>query len=358
MAKSRLRSRSAFTLVEVLVVIVIMALMAGLLLPAIQKIRENSQRTQCLSQLRQLAIAMHSYRDNNSGYMPPFFGYAATISPTELRGSWFAHLMPSVEEKAGYQNMRDDIKTSGSNYWTYRFVPDSSDSPATFWTYLDSVGPTYAWNGHVYSGSISPLPPDGLFPEPPTGKTGHGVWKADVRKMEYKILRCPADTTWEKLGYKDAHTSYLANWHVFTRGINKTPSYDPWHDSPPQNFTKIVDGLPNTVMLADAYSYCDKVYRNALVYPERWGFGVDWDGVGNTNMYQIKPDNLDSTGATTLENPNSCNNWTVQSRHAGMHVAMFDGTVKVLSAHLKPILWGQLLKPADSAPLGDDWQNP
>lgn len=64
------RDPKGFTLVELLVVIAIIGILIGMLLPAVQQVREAARRTQCANSMRQLAIAMHNYESANSHFPP------------------------------------------------------------------------------------------------------------------------------------------------------------------------------------------------------------------------------------------------------------------------------------------------
>ena len=120
---SKKTSRLAFTLVELLVVMAIIAILMGLLLAAVQRVRAAAARTQCINNLKQIALASHSFHDVNSHFPP---GYCSNTGAGVL-----VYLLPYLDQEPTWDMLPEDLHNGKGGSWMARLGGLSPTSPAS-----------------------------------------------------------------------------------------------------------------------------------------------------------------------------------------------------------------------------------
>jgi prepilin-type N-terminal cleavage/methylation domain-containing protein/prepilin-type processing-associated H-X9-DG protein len=169
---SFLNRRRGFTLIELLVVIAIIAVLIGLLLPAVQKVREAAARGKCQNNLKQVVLAAHSYESAN-GYLPPQYGTVKFMSNIGMNdASPQATMLPYVEQASKYQQFNFNYRTwdGGPLHDPYfNPLPGAPSDPTQnlaarsqdIAIYICPSDPSPAIRGADPSNINSPTPPEG-----------------------------------------------------------------------------------------------------------------------------------------------------------------------------------------------------
>jgi prepilin-type N-terminal cleavage/methylation domain-containing protein/prepilin-type processing-associated H-X9-DG protein len=243
--RSRCRgSHRAFTLIELLVVIAVIAVLIGLLLPAVQKIREAANRTQCTNNLKQMALAFHMYQDANRtlpvGWLTSPAGAGFPTTGCNTQGvpcpgwSWGLLILPFIEQQSLYGLFHPDTRTPGPPYGAANPIPavltgsitvDSTlITPATFQTPLK----VYVCPSDK-AGTLNPNYGSGPLPNT----------NGNYAKSNYVINRyvCGPDARWD------------ATW--FNNGVVVSYKNNPY------SIQEIPDGSSNTIMIGER----DTVYN-------------------------------------------------------------------------------------------------
>jgi prepilin-type N-terminal cleavage/methylation domain-containing protein/prepilin-type processing-associated H-X9-DG protein len=173
------KRQDAFTLLELLVVIAIMTVLIGLLLPAVQKVREIAARAKCANNLKQIGLAIHHYHDIYRSFPAGYVsGVAANGDDTGPGWGWAAQILPQLEQNSLYSSIRldkpiDDAANAGVRQTLVRtYICPNDDLPPTWTaTRYDAAGNPLRQIADVASANYV-----GVFGPTEPGVDGDGVF--------------------------------------------------------------------------------------------------------------------------------------------------------------------------------------
>jgi prepilin-type N-terminal cleavage/methylation domain-containing protein len=291
--------RTGFTLIELLVVIAIIAVLIGLLLPAVQKVREAAARMQSANNLKQITLAVHNY-EGVANKLPA----NAVTMPNGLRVSCHWLLLPYVEQ--------DNLAmASGVSNATYLANAKTTIKPFIAPLDVSLPGNTVTINGTV--------------------------WAASNYAANHTIFGYPGNGT---------------NWVGFVN--------NDW-DNKGRKIQTISDGASNTVMFGERYAQCSSggslwAYRNTDPAPTGpnypgWAwmsfFPANWTSNNMSTPYTAVPPQNKPTVA-------NCSPYNLQAfSDGGCQVSMCDGSVRTVRTSISSTVWFAAIWPDDGQVLGD-----
>lgn len=248
--------RPAFTLVELLVVIAIIGILIGMLLPAVQSVREAARRTTCQNNLRQINIALQSYHASFEEFPVGAIEWRDGSDPSQRQLAWNCHLLPFLEHNNVYQRL--DLTTPFDS-------PENSSAGATI---IDVFICPSGQRGTAPVNGLGPTDYGGIYGErinspntPPKGMMVHDtpIRIADVSDGTTYTLIVAEDTGW-------GDGQWINGRNIFDQAfaINNAPFFenDIRSEHPEGANTARVDGsvhfIPETIDLKTLGGLCTR----------------------------------------------------------------------------------------------------
>lgn len=324
--------RRAFTLIELLVVIAIIAVLVGLLLPAVQRVRESANRSKCANNLKQIGLAVHNYHDTYNAIPPARLDYDGGVS-------WAVIILPYIEQDTFYHQW--DL-----HEWYYVHPPEVRKHQVPIY-YCPSrrqatdinvskqgdTPDTWPWSGRP------PIPPD-------SGSSWFGA-TGDYACSD-------GDDPRDGFFNTELATGAMITW---TPQIDNK-IWDPTRNKPPARikqwtsrtrWSSIEDGLSNTLLVGEKHVPLVKTGPSA--------FGQEQYGDGS--IYNGDPENQNAArvagkGVPLAISPKVAYNRQFGSYHPNVcQFVMCDGSVRALPNSISELVLSRLSHRHDGQPIPD-----
>jgi len=324
-------ARRAFTLIELLVVIAIIAILIGLLLPAVQKVREAAARAKCSNNLKQLSLAFHNYHDAHNALPPDRIAAGGFVS-------WAVLIMPYIEQQNIYKLWDTTLKYQDQPNNGVPGDPTPNNVPIYFCPTRRDTSVGYSVNE-----ASNPVRPGGLGDYATCVGTKQGQ---DPTLQDGMIILGVATFT-------DTTKTKVASWHSLT------------------TLQTIDDGTSNTLLMGEKF----------VKASSQWGMNEDrsvYNGSNSVNysrqagVTRLKSATSDTTGQKfpivpdpTLDTPNTVivnNIQALNTRFGGPHsggaICMFafgDGSVRPVKSSVADDTLTALAARNDGQPIPGDY---
>ncbi len=294
-----MQKRSGFTLIELLVVIAIIAVLIGLLLPAVQKVRDAAARAQSMNNLKQMGLAIHQYHDVNQ-YLPPAFvdwDSGNNAAWYDRAGSTHYFILPYIEQNA--------LAQIGPDYYFWQVYTNHAIK-----TYLNPCDITTPGGGLENDYGA-------LY-----GVTGYAA-------------------NFQSLGwYFNTGNNHIMKLVAVTDGLSNTIF------------------LSEKMTVCKNANYADTAIQGDPNYYNIWAYGrtawKEWNPVfayqvtGTASIFQVMPI---SGGASATCDPR----YATAPRAGGILVCLGDGSARMVNAGVSPTTWWAACTPQSGDLLGNDW---